>query len=171
MVGAAVPLSELAEEMGRVLESRPSHQTQILTGVAELLKRYGGHQVRNLACLGGSLVSASPTADMNSLLLAARAELTIASSQRGRRRVCVGQEFFLEQGGVAMESEEVIECVKIPWTSAEEVFYIFKQAKRRSCSEAIVNCAFWIRIRENKIRVGSTILLINSSFILELFCN
>ena len=71
-----------------------------------MLKKYGGLQIRNLACIGGNLVTASPIADMNPILLAARSQLNIASADKSHRVLYLEQSFFSAYRKVALEPDE-----------------------------------------------------------------
>ena len=146
-VGAAVPLSQLSDRCQEEIEARPSYQTQVLSAVVEMLRKYGGQQIRNLACIGGNLITASPIADMNPILLAARCQLNIASAEKGHRSVLLEQSFFSGYRRVALEPSEVLVSVWIPWMSCDEYFSAYKQARRRDDDISIVSGAFWLKLR------------------------
>ena len=110
LVGAAVPLSEVFEKCQELIQTRGSHQTQVMSAIVDMLKKYGGLQIRNLACIGGNLVTASPIADMNPILLAARSQLNIASADKSHRVLYLEQSFFSAYRKVALEPDEAFLC-------------------------------------------------------------
>lgn len=150
LIGAAASLSDIFEKSRKVIATRAPFQTQVLSAVIEMLKLYGGVQVRNLACVGGNLVTASPIADMNPILLAARAQLHIASAKRGRRVIHLEQSFFVSYRRVALEPDEVLVSVLVPWMSEDEHFNAYKQARRRDDDISIVSSAFWTKLRKDE---------------------
>ena len=113
LVGAAVPLSEVFEKCQELIQTRGSHQTQVMSAIVDMLKKYGGLQIRNLACIGGNLVTASPIADMNPILLAARSQLNIASADKSHRVLYLEQSFFSAYRKVALEPDEVLISVQV----------------------------------------------------------
>ena len=147
LVGAAVPLSEVFEKCLELIETRGTHQTQVMSAIVDMLKKYGGQQIRNLACIGGNLVTASPIADMNPILLAARSQLCIASADKGHRVLHLEQSFFSAYRKVALEPDEVLISVLIPWMKPDEYFNAYKQARRRDDDISIVSSACWMKIR------------------------
>jgi xanthine dehydrogenase/oxidase len=116
----------------------------------DMLRWFASTQIRNVACLGGNLVTASPISDMNPMLAAMGGKLVLSSSLNGaivRRRVDVAK-FFLKYRTVDLEPNELVECIEIP--VLQEVFeYLkpFKQARRREDDISIVTAAMRIRLR------------------------
>ena len=170
-VGAAVPLSQLFDKCQEEIETRPAHQTQVLSAVVDMLKRYGGQQIRNLACIGGNLITASPIADMSPILLAVRCQLNVASAERGHRTVPLEQSFFSGYRRVALEPSEVLVSVCIPWMSSDEYFNAYKQARRRDDDISIVSGAFWLKLRTEETGKSFIEVSIHMSCILCYFLN
>lgn len=76
-IGSCTPLStiqnvceELAKETAYKRTALPIH---------DMLRWFASTQIRNVACLGGNLVTASPISDMNPMLAAMGAALVLAS--------------------------------------------------------------------------------------------
>jgi len=71
---------------------------RIAKPIHDMLRWFASSQIRNVACLGGNLATASPISDMNPMMACMNAKLIIAScDDRGlviRRKVAV-PEFFL----------------------------------------------------------------------------
>ena len=168
LVGAAVPLSEVFEKCLELIQIRGTHQAQVMSAIVDMLKKYGGQQIRNLACIGGNLVTASPIADMNPILLAARSQLNIASADKGHRVLHLEQSFFPSYRKVALEPNEVLISVLIPWMKADEYFNAYKQARRRDDDISIVSSACWMKIRTETS--GSNFIEVDRMTVVCLFC-
>ncbi|KAJ2898498.1 hypothetical protein IWW38_001376, partial [Coemansia aciculifera] len=120
-------------------------QTQSLAALRENLRYFAGNQIRNVATIAGNIVTASPISDLNPVLLAAGAKLTLASVTGGQRVVAI-EEFFLGYRRTAMQRNEVLVSVFVPFTSEFEVVRAFKQAKRKDDDIAIVTCGLRIKV-------------------------
>ena len=66
--------------------------------------------------LGGTICNASPTSDLNPLLMAARAVINLASVD-GVRSVAVDASFFTGYKCTALRPNEVLVSVVIPFTT------------------------------------------------------
>lgn len=94
--------------------------------IHDMLRWFASTQIRNVACLGGNLATASPISDMNPLLAACGATLTIASAARGERDVSV-REFFKGYRKVDLQPDEIIVAVRVPHSAPLEFVMPFKQ--------------------------------------------
>jgi xanthine dehydrogenase/oxidase len=130
-----------ANNMSRT--ARPTH---------DMLRWFASTQIRNVACLGGNLATASPISDMNPLLCCHSAIVVLASRPKTdggirRRRVPVS-DFFLGYRKVDKGETEVIERVEVPLVrSLFEYVAPFKQARRREDDISIVTSGMRIRLR------------------------
>jgi xanthine dehydrogenase/oxidase len=117
----------------------------------DMLRWFASSQIRNVACLGGNLVTASPISDMNPMLAAMGGKLIISSIGDDKktiysREVAVG-DFFLKYRTVDLKPTELVERIEVP--IAHEIFeYIqpFKQARRREDDISIVSSGMRIRL-------------------------
>ena len=82
VVGAAVTHAEFA----RAVERRSA-------GLAELMRRFGGLQVRNAGTVGGNIANGSPIGDLPPALIAAGAVLSVA--RQGSRRHLPLEDYFI----------------------------------------------------------------------------
>ncbi|KAL3798324.1 hypothetical protein ACHAW5_008623 [Stephanodiscus triporus] len=120
--------------------------------IHDMLRWFASTQIRNVACLGGNIVTASPISDMNPLLCCHGATIVLASRPRAdggiaRRRVRVS-DFFLGYRRVDRGETEVIERVEIPLVRSRfEYVSPFKQARRREDDISIVTSGMRIRLR------------------------
>mmetsp|Transcript_19263 Transcript_19263/g.41761 ORF Transcript_19263/g.41761 Transcript_19263/m.41761 type:complete len:1654 (+) Transcript_19263:272-5233(+) len=126
--------------------------------IHDMLRWFASTQIRNVACLGGNLATASPISDMNPLLCALNATLILASRPSKpdgavltpggitRRHVRVS-DFFVGYRKVDKRKVEVIERVDIPLLATHfEYCAPFKQARRREDDISIVTCGMSIKL-------------------------
>jgi xanthine dehydrogenase/oxidase len=128
-VGGAVGL----ETLRQFTASIPNRS---MLAISSMLTWFASTQIRNVACLGGNLATASPISDMNPLLAALGAVLTVVSVN-GSRTLPV-TEFFLAYRKVALRADEIIQEVFIPFVSEFEFIIPLKQARRREDDISIV---------------------------------
>ncbi len=91
-----------------------------LPGLALAARTVGSPQIRNRGTIGGNLGSASPAGDCHPSLLAAGAEVEVASV-RGTRRIPIG-DFFTGVKRSALAPDELIAAVWIDPPSGPEQF-------------------------------------------------
>ncbi len=124
-------------------------------------------QIRNVACLAGNIVTASPISDLNPVLQAAHAVLTLvrltpsssatpapvaaaaaaaASESDPVVREVNMRNFFLAYRKVDMAPEEVLTSVFVPFTRSLEYVRAFKQARRRDDDISIVTASMCLRL-------------------------
>ncbi|EOA15923.1 hypothetical protein CARUB_v10004017mg [Capsella rubella] len=137
-VGSASRLSELLRLFRKVVKERPAHETSACKAFIEQLKWFAGTQIRNVACIGGNICTASPISDLNPLWMASRAEFRVINCN-GDVRSVPAKDFFLGYRRVDMGSNEILLSVFLPWTRPLEYVKEFKQAHRRDDDIAIVN--------------------------------
>ncbi|XP_048259580.1 xanthine dehydrogenase/oxidase-like isoform X3 [Haliotis rufescens] len=137
--GASVTLSTLQAVLEKAVAERPESQTRVFASILEMLRWFAGHQIRNVASIGGNVMTASPISDLNPLFVAAGAELTVGSKANGIRVVKMDKHFFTGYRKTAIASEEVLVSVHLPYTSQNEYFSGFKQAHRKDDDISIVN--------------------------------
>eukprot|EP00984_Skeletonema_dohrnii_P014364 scaffold6018_cov94-Skeletonema_dohrnii-CCMP3373.AAC.4 len=120
--------------------------------IHDMLRWFASTQIRNVASLGGNLVTASPISDMNPMLCSLGATLVLASRPKSdggvvRRNVKVS-DFFIGYRTVEKEDMEVIERVDVPLLQDRFEYCIpFKQARRREDDISIVTSGMRIKLR------------------------
>jgi CO/xanthine dehydrogenase FAD-binding subunit len=139
-LGAGVSYARVIAELG---ESLP--------GLAMASRTVGSPQIRNRGTIGGNLGSASPAGDAHPPLLAARAEVELASV-RGARRVAA-REFFVAPKQSVLADDELIAAVHIPRAAASEQFA--KIGTRNAM--VIAACSFALSLDPVSRRVGTGI--------------
>lgn len=145
-VGASVCLTDFGAQLTQLVSTLPSYKTRTFTAILENLRWFAGHQIRNVGCVGGNIVTASPISDLNPVFMAANSVLTVASAKNGERQIPFS-EFYKSYRRTALEHDEVLVSVFIPFTKQYEYVEAFKQAKRREDDIAIVNAGMRVRLK------------------------
>ena len=147
-IGAAVSVNRLREFI-HDLQAEHERQgtpylTRGLTAIRHMLTWFASNQIRNMACIGGNIVTASPISDLNPMLLALGALLTLvkagtdgSSSSLIRRTIPIA-DFFLSYRKVDLSEDEIVESVFVPFSSEWEFVVPLKQARRREDDISIV---------------------------------
>lgn len=138
--GAAVSLMEIDAYLRKRIEELPETQTRFFQCTVDMLHYFAGKQIRNVACLGGNIMTGSPISDMNPVLTAAGARLVVASED-GQREVNMGTGFFTGYRRNVIKPEEVLLGIHLQKTKENQHVVAFKQARRRDDDIAIVNAA------------------------------
>ncbi|KAM8705161.1 hypothetical protein ACLKA7_009592 [Drosophila subpalustris] len=139
--GAAVSLMDIDAYLRRRIEELPEHQTRFFQCAVDMLHYFAGKQIRNVACLGGNIMTGSPISDMNPVLTAAGARLEVASLVDGKRSVNMGSGFFTGYRRNIIQPQEILLGIHFQKTTPDQHFVAFKQARRRDDDIAIVNAA------------------------------
>lgn len=139
-LGAGVTYSQVITELG-----------DKLPGLALAARTVGSPQIRNRGTLGGNLGTASPAGDAHPPLLAADADVVIASV-KGTRSLPIDH-FFAGAKRNALEPGELIEAVRIPLPSGPEQFS--KIGTRNAMVIAVA--AFSLALHPDRQEVGTGI--------------
>ena len=94
----------------------------------ELLRRFGGRQVRNAGTVGGNIANGSPIGDGPPALIALGATLVLRKGDT-RRRLPL-EAFFLDYGKQDRQPGELVEAVEIPLDTGAEELKCYKISKR-----------------------------------------
>ncbi|HEY2081125.1 MAG TPA: xanthine dehydrogenase family protein subunit M [Streptosporangiaceae bacterium] len=122
-----------------------------LPGLALAARTVGSPQIRNRGTVGGNLGTASPAGDAHPPLLAAGAEVEIASVTRTRSLPI--DQFFTGPKHNALQPGELIAAVRIPLPSGPEQFS--KVGTRNAMVIAVA--AFSLALRPDRQEVGTGI--------------
>jgi CO/xanthine dehydrogenase FAD-binding subunit len=139
-IGAGVTYTRLIDELG-----------DRLPGLAMASRTVGSPQIRNRGTVGGNLGTASPAGDAHPPLLAADAQVELAST-RGSRRVPI-REFFTGPKKNAMRKDELIAAFLVePAPGAQQ----FSKVGTRNAM-VIAVCSFALALDPARRRVGTGI--------------
>ncbi|KAL7987417.1 hypothetical protein Chor_006336 [Crotalus horridus] len=150
--GASCSLSCVEEELRKAVDKFPSYQVEVFQAVLEQLRWFAGPQIRNVAAIGGNIMTASPISDLNPVLMATGSKLTLVSSE-GSRTIRMDEKFFTGYRKTILKPQEVLLSVEIPFSRKGEYFSAFKQASRREDDIAIVTCGMRVRFQEETNRL------------------
>ena len=148
--GASVTLSELESICVEQARLHPSWKVQVFTEVLNILHYFGGKQIRNVAAIGGNIMTGSPISDLNPIWLAAGCHLEVQGST-GSRQIKMDDKFFTGYRRNVIKPEEVLVSIHVPYLEENDHFVAFKQARRRDDDISIVNAAFLLRLHNQQV--------------------
>jgi len=126
--------------------------------VDELMRRFGGEQVRNAGTIGGNIANGSPIGDLPPVLIALGA--TLAMRQGQKRRELPLEDFFLDYRKQDRREGEFVEAVLVPRLPPDALFHVSKISKRFDEDISAVCGAFFLqrdtggRISEARLAYG-----------------
>ena len=139
-LGAGVTYTRIIDELGCRLP-----------GLAMASRTVGSPQIRNRGTVGGNLGTASPAGDAHPALLAAGAEVEVASV-RGTRRIPI-TEFYTGVKRNALEADELIAAIWVTSASGPQQFS--KIGPRNAMAIAV--CSFGLALHPDRRAVGTGI--------------
>ncbi|XP_065100706.1 aldehyde oxidase 5 isoform X1 [Paramisgurnus dabryanus] len=145
-IGAGCNLSVLKETLLKGIQDLGPEKSRIYQALVETLQCLAGKQIRNMATIGGNILSANPKYDLSSILAAAQCTLHIVSYD-GARELNLSEEFFTGFGKTALRSDEILFAIDIPHTGPWEFLSTFRQAQRREFAFSIVNAGMKVVFR------------------------
>ncbi|XP_075392187.1 xanthine dehydrogenase/oxidase [Tenrec ecaudatus] len=128
--GAACPLSVVEKTLVGAVAELPAYKTEVFQGILEQLRWFAGKQVKSVASIGGNIINASPISDLNPVLMASGARLTLVSLGT-KRTVRMDHTFFPGYRKTLLSPEEILLSIEIPFSREGEFLSAFKQASRR----------------------------------------
>jgi CO/xanthine dehydrogenase FAD-binding subunit len=150
-VGAGVTYADLTGERGNGALPDAGSLAGKLPGLAMAARTVGSPQIRNRGTIGGNLGSASPAGDCHPSLLAAGAEIEVASVA-GQRMIPIG-EFFTGVKRSSLAPDELILAAWISQPSGPEQFA--KIGTRNAMVIAVT--AFGLALHPDRRAVGTGI--------------
>ncbi|XP_078085384.1 aldehyde oxidase 1-like isoform X2 [Mustelus asterias] len=146
-LGAACSLSHMKDVLVKAIAEIATEKTEIFQALVKQLCVLGGEQIRNMASLGGNIVSGSPTSDLNPILAATNCILELVSRER-RRVIHLDENFFVGFGKTALMPEEVLLSILIPYSRKWQLVSAFRQASRRENAFSIVNSGMQVVFKD-----------------------
>lgn len=138
-IGSSVTLVDIEAALRAAVTELPEFKTRVFAAIVEMLQWFSGQQIRNVASIGGNIMTASPISDLNPLLMACGAVLQLMSTDGSCRELKMDGSFFLGYRKTAVKQTEVLLSVLIPYTQENEYFYGYKQATRKEDDITIVS--------------------------------
>jgi carbon-monoxide dehydrogenase medium subunit len=122
----------------RTIEKTPALHGA-LRALVEAAEVIGGHQVRNVATVGGNVVNASPAADLVPVLMALDGEVTLAGSS-GERTLALDR-FLVGPGRTDRRPDELLLRVTLPALPSITGTAFLKAGRRRAMEISVVAVA------------------------------
>ncbi|XP_033106622.1 xanthine dehydrogenase/oxidase-like [Anneissia japonica] len=151
-IGASVTLSRIETFLKQSMEKIPEYKCKTFAAIVEMLHWFAGNQIRNVAGIGGNVVTGSPISDLNPILMAAKSTLTFAATDGTFRSIPMDEHFYTGYRKNAMLPNEVLLSIHVPFTRQTEYFKAYKQAHRRDDDIAIANAAFRVNIESGVVK-------------------
>jgi xanthine dehydrogenase/oxidase len=148
-LGAAVTLNDMELTLRSEINKQPEHKTRVFLALSDMLDLFAGKQIRNVAGIGGNIMTGSPISDLNPIFLASGCTLEVHSKERGVRTVNMEHGFFTGYRKNVIQPDEILVSILVPNTQENDYFAAYKQAKRRDDDIAIVNAAFRVHFQPN----------------------
>ncbi|XP_060736363.1 xanthine dehydrogenase/oxidase [Tachysurus vachellii] len=145
--GASVTLTVLKEILCEMVNKLPSYKTEVFQAVLEQLHWFAGQQIRNVAAVGGNIMTASPISDLNPVFMAVGSKLTLMSKE-GKRVLRMDDKFFTGYRKTALKPEEILLSIEIPYTKKGQYCSAFKQSLRKEDDIAIVTTGMNVIFKE-----------------------
>jgi xanthine dehydrogenase small subunit len=117
---------------------------------ADLVRRIGSRQIRNLGTIAGNLANASPIGDTAPCLIALEATVTLRSA-RGTRHVPV-ESFITGYRKTVLLPGEFIESIRVPRLHPGQRFFAYKISKRFDQDISTTIGAFRINVQNSVVR-------------------
>ncbi|XP_038551164.1 xanthine dehydrogenase/oxidase-like, partial [Micropterus salmoides] len=138
--GAACTLSHMGAVLKKAVKTLPPHQAEVFLAVLEQLRWFAGLQIRNVAAVGGNVMTASPISDLNPVFMAAGCKLTLMDKD-GSRVVRMDDSFFTGYRKTILRPQEILLSIEIPYSKKTQFVSAFKQSPRREDDISIVTAA------------------------------
>ena len=137
-VGASTPLIEFE-----------SYIKKYYPDFAEILKRYGSVQIRNVATIAGNIATASPIGDCLPLLLSLNAKIVLHDLKK--TKILFLDSFFISYRNTKLKRGQFIHSIRIPLFQ-NSTFKAYKVSKRFDDDISSVCAAFNLEIVKNKVK-------------------
>ncbi|PLX07452.1 MAG: xanthine dehydrogenase small subunit [Marinilabiliales bacterium] len=120
-----------------------------LSALYEMLSYFGSRQIRNRACLGGNLGSASTIGDSIPVLMAYDADLYLKKA--GAQRKVKLREFITGYRQTLCEKDELITKVEVPLPDKDTIVKSYKNSKRKDLDISTVSACFSLKLEKDKV--------------------
>ncbi|XP_072163302.1 xanthine dehydrogenase/oxidase-like [Diadema setosum] len=157
-IGSGVTVTELERILKEVVDRYPEYQTRSASAILEILRWFGGQQIRNMATIGPSVAAASGVMDLSVVLMATKTTVTLVKAGDCRRIVPFNIDFFPTPDETLIDRDEIVESLHIPFTDKNDYVFAQKIAPRHHCSLAGVTCGFRVTLNPEGPKVKDLLL-------------
>uniref|UniRef100_A0A8C9HWC5 FAD-binding PCMH-type domain-containing protein n=1 Tax=Piliocolobus tephrosceles TaxID=591936 RepID=A0A8C9HWC5_9PRIM len=144
---AGYSLAQLNDALHFIVLEQPKEETKTHRALLKHLRTLAGAQIRNMATLGGHVVSRPNFSDLNPILAAGNAAINLIS--KGQQQIPLNGPFLERSPEADLKSEEIVSSVYIPY-SAQSRHFVFglRMAQRQENAFAIVNAEMSVKFED-----------------------
>uniref|UniRef100_A0A8C3W8T2 aldehyde oxidase n=1 Tax=Catagonus wagneri TaxID=51154 RepID=A0A8C3W8T2_9CETA len=146
-VGAGCSLAQVKDVLAESISELPEEKTQTYRALLKHLKSLAGQQIRNMASLGGHIISRHCYSDLNPILTVGNTTLNLISKE-GTRQIPLSERFLAGLASADLKPGEILESVFIPHSGKWEFVSAFRQAQCQQNALADVNAGMRVCFRE-----------------------
>uniref|UniRef100_A0A8C6EJW0 FAD-binding PCMH-type domain-containing protein n=1 Tax=Microcebus murinus TaxID=30608 RepID=A0A8C6EJW0_MICMU len=146
-IGAGYSLAQLNEALRLIVSEQPKEKTQTCRALLKHLRTLAGAQIRNMATLGGPVVSRPNYSDLNPILAAGNATINLISKD-GQRQIPLNGPFLERSPEANLKSEEIVLSVSIPYSTQWHYVSGLRLAQRQENAFAIVNAGMSVKFED-----------------------
>uniref|UniRef100_A0A452R6I2 Aldehyde oxidase n=1 Tax=Ursus americanus TaxID=9643 RepID=A0A452R6I2_URSAM len=146
-IGAGCSLAQVKDILAERVSELPEEKTQTYRALLKHLRSLAGQQIRNMASLGGHIISRHCYSDLNPILAVGNATLNLISEE-GTRQIPLNEHFLAGLASVDLKPEEILESVYIPHSQKWEFVSAFRQAQCQQNALADVNAGMRVVLKE-----------------------
>ncbi|XP_077010743.1 aldehyde oxidase 2 [Tamandua tetradactyla] len=127
-IGAGCSLAQVKDILAEMVTQLPEEKSQTYQALLKHLKSLAGQQIRNMASLGGHIISRHFYSDLNPILAVGNTTLNLMS-KGGARQIPLNEHFLTGLASADLKPEEILESVHIPHSQKWEFVSAFRQAQ------------------------------------------
>ncbi|CAF1272832.1 unnamed protein product [Rotaria sordida] len=144
-IGAGVTFTRLKSQL-----IQWNNDDSFCQALLDQMKHFASTQIRNVASIGGNIITAAPDSDINPILEAADAILELHRADNEKVRQIHLCDFFLGNRRVSIADNEILVAIHIPLENSSNKYFLrsYKQARRRDDSKGIVSAAFKVELEK-----------------------
>ncbi|XP_062942296.1 aldehyde oxidase 2 [Cynocephalus volans] len=146
-IGAGCSLAQMKDILAERISELPEEKTQTYRALLKHLRSLASQQIRNMASLGGHIISRHCYSDLNPILAVGNATLNLISEE-GTRQIPLNEHFLAGLASADLKPEEILESVHIPHSQKWEFVSAFRQAQCQQNALPDVNAGMRVLFRE-----------------------
>ncbi|XP_025785416.1 aldehyde oxidase 2-like [Puma concolor] len=146
-IGAGCSLAQVKDILAEQVSELPEEKTQTYRALLKHLKCLAGQQIRNMASLGGHVISRHCYSDLNPILVVGNATLNLISEE-GTRQIPLNDHFLAGLASADLKPEEILESVYLPHSQKWEFVSAFRQAQCQQNALADVSAGMRVILEE-----------------------
>ncbi|XP_062958710.1 aldehyde oxidase 4 [Cynocephalus volans] len=146
-IGAGYSLAQLNDALHFIVSEQPKEKTKTFRALLKHLRTLAGAQIKNMATLGGHVVSRPNYSDLNPILAAGNATINLVSKE-GERQIPLNGPFLERSPEANLKTEEIVLSVYIPYCTQWHFVSGFRLAQRQENAFAIVNAGMSVKFED-----------------------